>query len=388
MLSVDINKNDIYKCIYFIVAIAQKQSKASMGGSLSSRGDLIGGIFDRWINTVPESIIFNKIILPSISKKNVEVISDYYMYDPGHNKAGIAPDVIGLNINDKIVPFVKFNERWEPVEGMPQIEIKTFKKPQKMVSLRDQGYSGKYLVMAESDFRIDYLLPFFNSEIFNKEIYKELKMNDQAFIVSNEKGNIHEIAEIDFSEAKIGSVALLKITDADTFKNYSTYCNEHVCAHYIKDITKQDKQPTQQNCNNFLSEYCDKNEIGLYRMNYKWYDNLLEDGIPYYVKNSKNKNKLNVRNYYKTLDISVDNINAIKVLKKSFSSLYIEILENAQINDIPLQRGYYKVELACLDRSSNPGSEFFMQKSLVKYLPDKEVILKNILKEIIDKNSN
>ena len=212
MLKVDINKNDIFECIYFIVAIAQRQSKASMTGALSSRGDLIGGIFDRWINTVPESIIFNKILLPAITNKNVKVISDYYMYDPNHNKAGIAPDVIGLNINNKIVPFVQFNEKWIAIDDKPQIEIKTFKKPQKMVSLRDQGYSGKYLVMAESDFRIDYLLPFFDREIFNEKTYMNLKMNDKAFIISNENKHLQEIDIIDLTKTNIGSVSLLKIS--------------------------------------------------------------------------------------------------------------------------------------------------------------------------------
>lgn len=57
----------------------------------------MGGIFDRWINIIPESIILNKIILPKISNgHNVEVIPDYYKYEPQENKADIAPDLIGI----------------------------------------------------------------------------------------------------------------------------------------------------------------------------------------------------------------------------------------------------------------------------------------------------
>ena len=63
MRRVEIKKNDILKAIYFITAITQKQQGASMQGALSSKGDLMGGIFDRWINTVPEGILFNNIIL-------------------------------------------------------------------------------------------------------------------------------------------------------------------------------------------------------------------------------------------------------------------------------------------------------------------------------------
>lgn len=95
MTTIPINKNDILKSVYFITAIIQKQTSSSMQGALSSKGDLMGGIFDRWINTIPESIIFNKIILPEIRNgQTSEIISDFYLYDP--KTAGIAPDVIGI----------------------------------------------------------------------------------------------------------------------------------------------------------------------------------------------------------------------------------------------------------------------------------------------------
>lgn len=81
MVTISINKNDILKSIYFITAIIQNQTSGSMQGALSSKGDLMGGIFDRWINTVPESIIFNKIILPEVRNgQSSEIISDFYVY--------------------------------------------------------------------------------------------------------------------------------------------------------------------------------------------------------------------------------------------------------------------------------------------------------------------
>lgn len=84
MITVEVNKEDILKSVYFITAIIQKQTSNSMQGALSSKGDLMGGIFDRWINTVPESIVFNKIILPNIKNgNNSEIISDFYLYKIG-----------------------------------------------------------------------------------------------------------------------------------------------------------------------------------------------------------------------------------------------------------------------------------------------------------------
>lgn len=122
-----VNIDDIKKTVYFISNLTQMQGTRPMQGTLSSKGDYMGGIFDRWINIIPESVVFNKIILPRISdKKDVKVITDYYDYDP--KKVGIAPDVIGISVNNKAIPFVKFNERWIPETGKPQIEVKTFKK--------------------------------------------------------------------------------------------------------------------------------------------------------------------------------------------------------------------------------------------------------------------
>ena len=195
MKRVSISKNDILKSVYFITAITQKQNSATMQGALSSKGDLMGGIFDRWINTVPESVVFNKLILPDIDEsRSTEIISDFYLYDP--RTAGIAPDVIGLRTGNKIIPFTIFNEKWISVDGMPQIEIKTFKKPQKMISLRNQAYDDKYLVMSESEFRIDYLLPFFDSNIFAEEIHQNLVMDDSTFIISNLEKKIQGIDKL------------------------------------------------------------------------------------------------------------------------------------------------------------------------------------------------
>lgn len=77
-------------------------------------------------------MIFNKCLLKDISQnKNVEVIIDFYKYNPRRETTGIAPDVIGLKINNTVVPFVVYNGRWKEVEGKPQIEVKTFKSSQK-----------------------------------------------------------------------------------------------------------------------------------------------------------------------------------------------------------------------------------------------------------------
>lgn len=364
MKKAEIEIKDVYKYIYFIASITKRQNK-SMIGALSSRGDLIGGIFDRWINTVPESVVFNKIILPEITNKPVEIISDYYLYDP--KKAGIAPDVIGLKLNNKITPLACFDNKWTPVRDMPQIEIKTFKKSQKMISLRDQGYDGKFLVMVESDFKIDYLLSFFDEKIFNSAIYNNLKMNDEKFIIANDKNLIHGIEEIDCHSSAIGCIELLKITNATLFKKYANLCDKYVCPKYIKTIEKKEKVIGSNMCVP-LKDYCNHFEKNIYYMNDKW-----NNGESKTTKTTKTT---------KTLNIYVENIDNITVIKRNKKNIYIEVKNKCCINEEELNKGYYNITFDILDRGS--GQEYFMNKGLVNKIPDKEKELKDKLKDIIN----
>ena len=88
---------------------------------------------------------------------------------------------------------------------------------------------------------------------------------------------------------------------------------------------------------------------------------------------------------YRTLDVSFGNIDAIKLLKKSNSSMYLKADSDASINGYTLSANkVYKIDFQTLDRSGNDGEEYFMQKNLIKYVPDCEKELKDTLKEIID----
>ncbi|MBQ5812375.1 hypothetical protein IIW29_02285, partial [Candidatus Saccharibacteria bacterium] len=109
-----IRKEDVVPYIYFVCSMAQR---GRMYGGLSGKSDYIGGIFDRWINIIPESVIFNKYFLPKISK-NLSVISDYYEYDP--KKSGIAPDVLGVRIGQDAKPFVEYVNKWQALNKAPQ----------------------------------------------------------------------------------------------------------------------------------------------------------------------------------------------------------------------------------------------------------------------------
>ena len=88
---------------------------------------------------------------------------------------------------------------------MPQIEIKTFKAKDQMISLRDQGYS-EYMIFVDLDLRIDYLVPFLDFKLLNKSIAKKMQMDDTVFIEKDKSTRVTKITPIDYSSDAIGTL--------------------------------------------------------------------------------------------------------------------------------------------------------------------------------------
>ena len=300
MNEVKISINDAKKAVYFIANLTQMQGDRPMQGALTSKADYMGGIFDRWINIIPESVLFNKIILPQVFKgEKVEVITDYYDYNP--KTAGIAPDVIGIKYKKRAIPFVKFDNHWFPIEKRPQIEVKTFKINQYMISLRNQGYDQKYLVMAEANFRVDYLIPLLNKALFSKQIFLDLHMDDKIFIISNDEGNIAQPHKVELSDKTLGSVKLLVVTTAEDFMKKAVKCKSRVSIEYIKSCEEYSANKLKNAyCGNLL-DYCTGNENGLYYFNSNWYENVDEEGITY-----KNGKKVRTTGFYVSSPEDID----------------------------------------------------------------------------------
>ena len=367
-----VNIDDIKKAVYFISNLTQMQGNRPMRGALSTKGDYMGVIFDRWINIIPEGVIFNKIFLPQVNtNKKISVITDYYDYDP--KLVGIAPDVIGIEVDGKAIPFVEFNNKWIPIKGMPQIEVKTFKKNQKMVSLRNQNYDNKYLVLAETSFRIDYLIPLMNKDIFSDEVYDELYMNDDIFITNNSQEMVAQPRKVDLSRSDLGSIKLLKITSADNFMKMSIKCEQGVSVEYFTTIEEKRSRRIPNMKEERLSDYCELNINGLYSFNSKWYERIDEDGITY----RRNKKM-------RTLDFYIDKIENVKVLKICKSKMVVEALENCIFGDSCLEKGkVYDIGIDFLDRSGSSGDEYFLLKTAVSKLYDEEENLLEIFNGII-----
>lgn len=372
---IEVNIEDIKKAVYFITNLTQMQGDRPMQGALSSKADFMGGIFDRWINIIPESVIFDKIILPKIAnKRDVKVITDYYDYNP--KQVGIAPDVIGIMVDKRAIPFVKFDEGWYPVKETPQIEVKTFKKSQKMVSLRNQRYDDKYLVLAETDFRVDYLVPLINKEIFSEDIYNELYMNDSIFIVSNKNELIAQPRKINIERQDIGTIDLLGITTAKEFMDISTHCLSGVSVEYFSGVEINQSKRNITTSVGRLKDYCSINSNGLLKLKDNWYDRVDSEGMSY--RDSKKT---------RALDFFVSNIDSIEILKKCKGKLIIKAHGDCIWEDTKLEAGkIYNINIKTLDRSSSSGDEYFLLKTAITNLKSYEEKLLNELEQIVENN--
>ncbi len=379
METINVTREDIKKIIYFVTNMTQKLN-SPMIGALSSKRDFMGGILDRWINLIPESVIFNKLILPKInSDKKIEVITDFYDYDPKANKAGIAPDVLGIKIDDLSIPFVEFNDKWEAIQSAPQIEVKSFKKNQKMITLRNQGYENKYLVLAETNFRIDYLVPLFAKDLFSSEIYDSIHMDDSIFIKSDVNNYIAQSNYVDVSNNNIGEIKLLKITKFENFMNTWNLCGPGVSVEYFNGISEvgninliRDRFREPKLISEFLD--CKNATLNTYFFNSQWYDAFDDNEVP--IRNNKKT---------KTLDLLIKNFEQIKVIKKLKNSIYIFVEGNCSIENISLYRNkYYKVEFSLLDRGSSNNDEFFLNKALIDILTDYETNLIDDIESMIE----
>lgn len=379
-----VNKIDARKCLYFIAEMSQNISDKGMYGTLAGKTDLMGGILDRWINTLCESVVFDKIILLDIwnpSKPLPIVITDYYKYNPTQETTGIAPDVIGLQIGEKVIPLAVFNERWVPVGDRPQIEVKSFKKNQQMVSLRDQGYREKYLVMVETNFRVDYLLPLFEKDLLRCGVYEEMTMNDDIFLVSDSNHYISHLKEVDFKNDNLGSISLLCITTGKDFERISTYCEAGVSPIRITSIEEKDACKGA-NTNILMSQICSKNEFGLYSFSQNFYDGETEDEIPYLLKGNKQR-------LCRYLDFYISDPGSVIIIKKNKSNIYIKTTNDVTINEYKLSANkIYLISFVDLPRDGSDSGEYFLQKSLMDFIPEHEEELKEKLKSLIESVDN
>lgn len=371
-----ITKNDIKNRVYFITKLVQNQKSSTMQGALTSKSDLMGGIFDRFINTLSDSLVFDKIIFQKPEFQTfgkIKAIEDFYYYEPSNKKAGIAPDIFGIVVGREIYPFTVFDNKWQAVEGTPQIEVKTFKAKDQMISLRNQNYDDKYLVLVDLDMRIDYLVPFLDEKYLNSELMDTMRMEDVIFIVRDDNKLINCISEIDFTNDEIGKIELIAITNASDFMKQSTFCDSGISVRRMKEIKERKVGIVKGIKHDKLKEYVSNSPriSRLYEFNSKW------------------MKKMEIPSKTKCLDFAANNIENIEIAKYNNNGIVITALtEGCSFNGIELSKNkYYTVQFETLDRSGNNGREYFMQKQCACYLSGLESKLINDIISVIKRKS-
>jgi hypothetical protein len=356
MRNIEIFSEDIKHYIYFISVL----SLESMYGNLNNKSDLMGGILDRWINTISEGIIFDKYFLPKISK-DYKFVADFYIYEI--KKQGIAPDLIGVKTKKRTVPFAIISQNgWVRYKDAPQIEVKTFKKNQYLVSLRNQGYDEKYLVLNEMNLNSSYLIPFLSSEVLGDEVFGKLTMDDETFFADESiKKSVKQVYKLK-NETKIGELRLLKVITARSFMRISDNCGPKISPAYLKNIRPAKK--IKENFIEFISSYLNLEE-GLFRFSEKWYLDFSFNNI-------------------KFISLKIENVESIKLIRVSKSSFTIIAESEASINEFKLDKGKaYIVEFDVLNRANSKNDEYFFHKSIIDVIEDKEIeMLQDIEKHI------
>lgn len=353
-----ITKDDIKNRIYFITKLVQNQKGSTMQGALTSKSDSMGGIFDRFINTLSDSLVFDKIIFkkPAFVElgKNIKAVEDFYYYKPSNAIAGIAPDIFGVEVDGVVYPFTRFDNGWTAVEGTPQIEVKTFKAKDQMISLRNQHYEDEYLVLVDLDMRIDYLVPFLDKKCLDKKLMDTMKMDDSIFIARDDNGLITRVSPIDFSNDEIGKLMLISITNASDFMKQSTLCDSGISVYRMKEIKERKTRIVKDVLHDKLMMYAQNSSRipCLYEFKPEWME------------------KMNIPKKTKCLDFSADYIEDIEIVKYNKKGIVITALgKECTFNGLHLEEGkQYSVSFEILDRSGNGGSEYFMQKQCACHL--------------------
>lgn len=194
----------------------------------SSRGDLIGGFIDRWINKIPETLIFKKLVDKYYDDEDFEVINDYFIYEK--ESAKNAPDIIGLKYKNNFYKFATFKEdKWEINENAPFVEVKTFRNTQKLITIPStQFLENHYYTFVESTVNDLYLLHLFDKKNFLKNDKYYLMFDDYQIFNENNSSIAKNPIDVvkkeklnNYLEDNLRGYKLIGIYKGEFLKDYS-----------------------------------------------------------------------------------------------------------------------------------------------------------------------
>jgi len=290
--------------------------------------DLIGGFFDRWLNRAPEFLIFDKLL----QNRSYSIVLDNFLY--GQDTEKNSPDVIGIKTNEgRIIKFTEFVDGgWKHIEGMPFIEVKTFRKDQKLVNLWETQYNEyHYYVFVESNVIDDYITALFQEELFADEIFDSLK-TPEDFIKSDSKQQIITPKKLK-RPINLGFFKLIGIFKGGEVKNKCMLVEGGRNPQKPLTLESIESVPT--------AKIKDRKNIN--------------SGFWIY-QNDKNEQSL-------PMMVKLEENSVINIVSDGTLTIYIQVMGMAKINGKPLEEGFYKIKFKRFDKSSSK-SEYMGYKCI------------------------
>lgn len=330
---VEVRRSDLIPLLYFIMNKFDFDSFHHSG--TSGKADLLGGFIDRWINRISESLIFDKLLLKD---KEYGVVNDFFLYDNKSQKN--APDVLGIKgRNDKeSIMFSQYSgNSWNILDGMPSIEVKTYKKNDYMVTVRaEQMEPSKYFVLVEYELEPDYLKAFFRDDLFGRRVLDSLKV-DSNFI----KDDDNELVKMPYEIKKfadndiLGYLKLIAIVKGKDLMDNSHYAQAGEDVRYVRDVSEVDGIRGEMMLGS-INRLFKKTKTGLF------------------VKNS---------NDIASLGIRVETPEEVILIKDNKNSFYVYAKAEGYFNGKKLEKGKkYCIDLPLFSRTSGWG-EYISHKN-------------------------
>jgi len=349
----DVTEDMILKGAYWILMKfnADKFHRA-MG---SAKRDKFGGYLERWMNKIFEKPFFDNFF--SQYDKKYKIIYDDLIYQD--IKLKTAPDVLGLNFDNKLIQFGKYTNEWTQFENMPSIEIKSFRKDQNVVTTK-ASQTADYYVFLQHDLDDDYLKTLFSNKFYDEKNYNEILDNWKTLSpLFEENSNIFKEIQKPENSLINSKVELLSIMTGDDWKKYSKL-NKGSVKNSSGTIQKQPEKP--------------------------FYFKEIKEHPPKYKRNplgQKDLKKINLdfedKKYlmpvFENENYSDDKLMA-NITGSSNSTLYFSIEKNFRLNGERFNKGDYKMSFTNFDRTANFDEYCCLKNSVYSY-DNREKILEH-----------
>lgn len=326
----------------------------------SAKRDKFGGYLERWLNKIFEKPFFDTF-LKQYNKKYSVIYDDLIYKD---HKLKTAPDVLGLKINNKLIQFGKYRNEWDHYNGMPKIEIKSFRKDQN-IATTNATQVADYYVFLEIDLDDDYLKTIFNNNFFDNKNYEEIVKNWQSLeSLFEDSSNVFKEINKPENILENFNVKLLSIITHDEWVKLSKVAKGAVkVSNTIKEQAEKILYFKKIEKNNPPIHWrAKKNPMGEKNLQ----DLVLNNDMPKYLmpifQNDEGEN--------------LSNGLIANITGSSNSTIYFLINKNFKVNGEKYEKGNYKMSFVSFDRSAS-FDEYCALKDSVYFYDNREKLLEN-----------